>query len=175
MARPAPTQARTGSGPTAVLAEVVIWWAAAYAVWLMSLSTVPRQELLVGAAASLPCGVAAYGARRATGDRWVLHWRWLRPVLRAPIALVTDTVTVLSSALTGRPAGRFGPIDTGAVDDVAPARSQRAVATFWLSLTPSSYVVDADPSDGRIMIHTLPGPGPSMAAAVGRPVDGDAG
>ena len=175
MAHPGPTDARTGSGPVAVLAEVVFWWAVAYAVWLMSLSAAPLQELLVGAAASLPCGVAAYGARRATGDRWVLHRSWLRPALRAPLAMVTDTVTVLASALTGKPAGGFWHVATGAVDDAPPARSQRAVATFWLSLTPGSYAVDSDPSDGRIMIHTLAGRGPSMADAGGRPVDGEDG
>ena len=149
-----------------MVAEVVLWWAVSYAVWLMSLSAAPLQELLVGAAAAFPCGLIAYGARRATGDRWVLRARWLRPALRLPVALVTDTVAVLASAFSRRPVGRFERIPTGAVDDIPPARSRRAVATFWVSLTPGSYVVDADPASGELMVHTVPGSGPSMADAV---------
>lgn len=175
MDSPEQTSSPPAASPVAVVAEVVLWWAVAYAVWLMSLSTAPLQELLVGATAALPCGVAAYGARRATGDRWVLRLRWLRPALHLPVVLLTDTFTVLSAALTGRPVGRFERVPTGAVDDVPPARSERAVATFWVSLTPGSYVVDADPASGELMVHSLPGPGPSMADIVSRDAHGGDG
>lgn len=152
----------------AVVAEVLLWWAVAYAVYLLSLSAAPLQELLLGAAVSLPCGLAAVGARRATGDRWVLAWRWLRPVLVFPASLLADTAAVLSAAVRPSVQGRFETVPTGALDDHPGARSRRAVATFWMSVTPGSYVLDADPATGDLMVHSLRGPGPSMGRSVAR-------
>lgn len=157
--------------PPAVAVEVLLWWAAAYSVYLLSLSTAPLQELLLGAAVSLPCALAAVGARRATRDRWVLAGRWLRPGLAFPAALLTDTATVLAAAVRPSRRGRFETVATGTAADDPRARSQRAVATFWMSVTPGSYVLDTDPATGRLLVHSLSGPGPSMGrrvAAAGR-------
>ncbi|MEV0222820.1 hypothetical protein [Streptomyces sp. NPDC050704] len=51
------------------LLEVLGWWAALAALWLMFISTVDTLELVVGAAASLVGAVAASAARRAVGAR----------------------------------------------------------------------------------------------------------
>ena len=43
--------------------EVVFWWAACLGVWLVSLSAVSGQDLLVSVLVSLPCGVIAVAGR----------------------------------------------------------------------------------------------------------------
>lgn len=146
-------------------AEVIGWWAVAYSVWLMSLSAAPLQELLVGAAASLPCGVAAVAARRVAGEHWKLRLRWLRPLLSVPGSLLSDTAAVLISPVRRRPGG-FEQVPTGAGGANPEDRSRRALATFWLSVTPGTFVVDADPGSGELMVHRCAGAGPAMVRSV---------
>ena len=121
-----------------VVAEVVAWWAVAVSVWMISLSTAPLQEYLLAVACGLPCGVAAFAARRATRTSWALRPGWLKPRLLAPVAIVTDAVQVFFAVLRpAQPGGRFETVPTGAVDDTPHARSRRALATFFMSLIPA--------------------------------------
>jgi hypothetical protein len=138
----------------------------AFSVWMISLSVAPLQEYLLAAGCAIPCGVGAVVARRAVGDSWTLRPGWLRPLLLLPVAVLTDTLAVLRSGL--RPQGRVqsmaGPPGAGPV-----SRSGRAVATMLVSVTPASFVLDAE---SGIIYHSVAGPGPSMARAVERAVGG---
>lgn len=153
-------------------AEAAAWWAVAFSVWMVSLSAAPLQEYLLATACSFLCGVAAVGARLAARGVWRVRAGWFRPVLLLPITLASDTVQVLLSPLhqgrARRPGGvgRFDKMPTGAIDDVPVARSARAVATILVSVTPGSFVVDADPSDGSLLVHRLGGWGPQMTRVV---------
>ena len=151
-----------------VAAEVAAWSAITFSVWMISLSTAPLQEFLLAAACSIPCGFVAFGARRAAEAAWTVKPRWLRPLLLAPFAIVSDAVQVLSAPVRpGQPGGRFQRVDTGAVGDGPSSRSKRALSTFWVSITPGSYVLDADPETGELLIHSLASRGPRMERHVG--------
>ncbi|WP_327298008.1 MULTISPECIES: hypothetical protein [unclassified Streptomyces] len=53
----------------AIGAEVLLWWAALTALWLVLISTVDVLEVVVGAALALPAAVAARAARTAVRQR----------------------------------------------------------------------------------------------------------
>lgn len=147
--------------------EVVVWWALAYAVWLLSLSTVPLQELAVAALCALPCGVAAAGARWAIGESWAVKPRWLRPMLVLPFAIVSDAIQVLFSALRLQPSeGRFQRVPSSATGSDAHARGRRALATGLVTASPGSYVLDVDPDSGEMLIHSLASRGPRIERRV---------
>jgi multisubunit Na+/H+ antiporter MnhE subunit len=150
-----------------VVAEVVAWWVVAFSVWMITLSIAPLQEYLLAVGCGLICALAAVWARRALEASWVLRPSWVLPLLAVPLIVVTDTVQVLLAPL--RPArrrGRFTTVGTRAVDDLPAARSRRAVATWLMSVTPGSYVLDADPDTGDLTVHSLAWRGPRMEKLV---------
>lgn len=150
-----------------VLVEIAVWWALSLGVWLMSLSAVSSEEYIVAVLASLPCGVAAAGARWAIGESWTLRPAWLAPALLLPVAVFTDAAQVLASPLwSRRRGGRFSTIATGHAGDSARARAGRAVATMIVSTTPGTYVLDIDPDSGEMLVHSLAPKGPSVEKAV---------
>jgi multisubunit Na+/H+ antiporter MnhE subunit len=150
-----------------VVGEIVAWWAVAFSVWMISLSTAPVQEYLVAGACALPCGLAAFAVRRALEAQWVLRPSWFKPLVMAPVVIVSDAGQALWAVLRQRhQGGRFETVATGAVGDAPAARSRRAVATFLMSLTPGSYVLDADPETGDLLVHSLSSRGPRMERLV---------
>lgn len=150
-----------------VVAEIVAWWAVTFSVWMISLSAAPLQEYLLAAGCGLGCAVAAFWARRALDASWSLRLRWLKPLAAVPLMAVTDAAQVLwAVARPGQPGGRFETVRTRAIDDVPEARSRRAVATWFMSVTPGSYVLDADPDSGDLLIHSLAHRGPRMEKQV---------
>jgi multisubunit Na+/H+ antiporter MnhE subunit len=149
--------------------EALTWSGAAFGLWLISLSAVSNQEILIAALASLPCGAAAVGARLAVRDSWTLRPGWLKPALQLPLSLVTDAVQVFAACVPfRRRPGRFETVPTGAGGDTARARSQRAVWSALISVTPGSYVLDVDEESGDMLVHSLAHAGPQIAAAVSR-------
>lgn len=151
-----------------VVAEVLAWWAVTFSVWMISLSSAPLQEYLLAVGCALPCALAAFGARRALEASWRARPAWLKPLLAVPFVLVSDAIQVFAAVVRpGQPGGRFEKVPTGAVDDGPEARSRRAVATFFMSVTPGSYVLDADPDTGELLVHSLARRGPRMERLVG--------
>lgn len=150
--------------------EGVAWWGACLGVWLVSLSAVSGQDLVVALAASFPCGLLAVAAREAAGNSWSL--RRLGPARRSlgrlgvlaalPVALVTDTVQALGS-VPARHQGRFRrvPVGDGRGEDPSN-RARRAAATVTVSVTPGSYVVDIDHETGEALVHVLSEHGPDV-------------
>ena len=140
--------------------EALFWWGAALGVWLLSLSAVSTPELVVATLVSLPCGVLAVAGRVATSHAWTLRPAWLVPLLLVPVSIVTDTVEVLLSAATRKP-GQFETMEVGGGSGGgALPEARRAAATFWVTVTPGSYVVDIDPDSGQALVHRLSRHGP---------------
>lgn len=148
--------------------EALFWWCAALGIWLLSLSAVSTSELVVATLVSLPCGALAVAGRLASRHAWKARPGWVLPVLLAPLTIVTDSVQVLSSAVTGG-AGRFERVPVGGGTGSGPLpEGRRAAATFWLSITPGSYVVDIDPATGEALLHVVAERGPSMVGVATR-------
>lgn len=154
--------------PIGLVIEAVVWWGLCLGVWLVTLSAVSGQELVVATPLGLVSGVLAVIARRVAGNRWRLRPQWFLPVLLVPVAILADTVRVLAAAVT-RPSGRFVdlPVSQGAGDG-APARGRRALATMVITVSPGTIVVDIDPETGRATVHTLNAGRPHMEEVVAR-------
>ena len=152
------------------LVEVLFWWGACLCVWLISLSAVSGQELLVAVIVSLPCGVLAAVGRIAAANSWGFRVSWLRSALFVPFTIVSDALQVL--LLVFRSPGREGefvrvPIN-GGVGEGRRARGRRAVATLLTTVTPSSVVTDIDPDTGEALVHVIAVRGPHMERLAAR-------
>lgn len=151
-----------------LIAEAVAWWGLCLGVWVVTLSAVSVQELVVATPLALASGVLATVARHAAGSRWRVHPRWLLPGLLVPVAIVTDAVRVLMAAVTRR-SGEFIdlPIADGAGEG-ALARGRRATATMLITVSPGTIVVDIDPEAGEATLHALNPGRPRLEELVAR-------
>ena len=146
------------------MVEVVFWWAACLGVWLVSLSAVSGQELLVSVLVSLPCGVVALAGRLVAANRWGFEAAWFRSAAVLPLAIVNDAVQVIVHVLRSpRTGGEYVKVAVdGAAGDTARAEGRRTVATFLTTMTPSSIVTDIDPRTGEALVHVIRVRGPRM-------------
>lgn len=150
--------------------EVLFWWGACLGIWLLSLSAISGQELLVSVIVSLPCGIFALVGRLAAGGRWGVRPEWFTGLAILPVAIVNDALQVLASVI--RSPGRQGefvriPIRDGSGHGRRP-NGRRAVATFLTSLTPSSIVMEIDPETGEALVHKIEVTGPQMERVAAR-------
>lgn len=137
------------------LPVVALWSGASLGIWLLTLATFSWAELIVGFACSLIIGLIACAAQRAVGTRWAPTAASLRPLLRVPAAIASDTVQVLAFSLWRRTVrGRFETIDIGASGPSPRAATRRAIATLATTVTPASIAVDVD-DDGEMTMHAL--------------------
>lgn len=150
--------------------EVAFWWGACLGVWLISLSAVSGQELLVSVLVSFPCGVIALVGRLATANRWGLRPSWLRGAVVVPFAIVNDALQVLFQVFRSpRREGEFVRIPVnGGAGDGPEADGRRAVATMLTTLTPASIVADIDPDTGEALVHVISVRGPHMEKVAAR-------
>lgn len=154
--------------PIGLIVEAVVWWGLCLGVWLVSLSAVSGQELVVATPLGLISGVLAVIARRAAGNRWRLRPEWFLPLLLVPVAILADAVRVLAAAVT-RPSGRFVDVAIShGAGDRAPAQGRRALATMLITVSPGTIVVDIDPETAQAMVHTLNAGRPHMEEVVAR-------
>lgn len=158
---------RFGGLPGGLIVESVAWWGLCLGVWVVTLSAVSVQELLVATPLALLSGILAAIARRATGNRWRVRPRWLAAGVLLPVAIAADAVRVLAAGAT-RPPGRFVelPVSDGAGDG-ALARGRRAAATILITVTPGTVVLDIDPGTGKAILHALGEGPPRMEEVVG--------
>ncbi len=145
-----------------------MWWAVLVGVWLLTLSTVSPPELAVAGAAALPCAVAATVGRHVVDGRWRVRLRWLRWLVLLPVAVVADTCRVLVLPLRGPAGGQGrGQLRTIPLPDTPPGdATRRALATIVVSITPGTFVVDADPDADQLVAHSLVGGPPRMDEVV---------
>lgn len=167
-AGPAPGRLRR-----AVLAalEVVWWWAASVAVWVLTLSSVPDQELIAAAACGLPCALAARAGRRAIAGSWRPKPGWAAWLLPLLAAVPADAVRLLLLTIRQLPGwdadGKLDRVRLPAEPpDVAAAR--QAAAVLLISATPGTFVVDSDPEEGTLVIHTLVSGRPELKQVIRR-------
>ena len=153
-------------------AEIVWWWAAAIAIWALTLSSVPPQELIASAICGLPCAVAARAGRKAVGGYWRPRLRWAAWLLPLLVAVPADAARMLAGTIrwfvTRQVPGELQElqIPTGEPPDVAVAR--HAVAILTISATPGTFVVDSDPEEDKMVIHTLVSGSPNLERVVGK-------
>jgi multisubunit Na+/H+ antiporter MnhE subunit len=138
------------------VASVLVVAAGSLGIWLLSLSSVSDQELLVGGLSSLATGAAAVAAKRATKVRWSVRAVPLRPLLRVPVAVVGDAVQVLARIVpgVGRPP-KVLTLDTHQRGDSAAATTRRVATTLAVTSVPGSLVLDLDAKTGRLTLHSL--------------------
>ena len=169
--RAAPERARKGPSTLpkwlAFLLEGLFWWAACAGLWVLTLSTVPLPELLLGLVIAVPCASMAVAGRRAAGNAWKVEPGWLKAVALLPLAIVTDSIRVLVTALPGR--RRPGAFTTkriaGGAGEEPIHNGRRALATWLTSATPGSIVTTIDVSSGDALVHVLVGGRPRMDEA----------
>jgi multisubunit Na+/H+ antiporter MnhE subunit len=171
-----PGNGRDADGPSpraktaSAAAEIVWWWGAAVAIWTLTLSSVPPQELIAAAVCGLPCALAARAGRKAVGGRWRPRPRWTAWLLPLLIAVPADAVRLLAVTarqLVTRPAPgelRTIKLPAGEAPDVAAAR--HALATATVSATPGTFVADSNPEEDTIVVHTLVSGPPQLAEVV---------
>jgi multisubunit Na+/H+ antiporter MnhE subunit len=158
--------------PLAVAVEVLWWWAAACGVWLLTLSSVSAAELVVALACALPCGLAAWAARLALGERWRVRPQWVWWLGPLALSVFSDAARLLVLAI--RPhvidheVGRLVdvPLREDDAQDVASGRA--AIATLAMSATPGTLVVEGDAERRVLTLHSLVPGGSRLERAVRR-------
>ncbi len=139
--------------------EVLWWWGAAVGIWLITLSSVTMPDLIVAVACGLPCGLAAWAGRRALGNRWRPRPRWALWLIPLAASIIADELRLLRlavlRAVRTRPVGELRGIQLPRSEPGAAASAHRALASFTVSATPGTFVVDGDPEEDRLVIHSL--------------------
>lgn len=144
-------------------AEIAAWTVLLWGVWLLSLSAVGTPDLVVGGSCALGCGACAAAARRAIRQRWWPSWQDVAPAALLPVAVLVDTVAVLTSPL--RPGARRGELQTvqvGAAGHGPRQAARRALVATIVSATPATVVLDVDDTKGTVVVHAMRSPGPSL-------------
>lgn len=148
--------------------EVLIWTLLTWGIWLLSLSAIGDPDLLVGGLSSLLCGLAAAGVRRRLGFAWHPSAGAFAPALLLPVSIVVDAGAVLIAAWRpGSRRARTVEVDIDARGNEPRAAARRAIVTTIVSATPASVVLDADPVTGRLTVHSMGSPGPSLLERYG--------
>lgn len=155
------------------VAEVVFWWVACGAVWLLTLSSVSLSEALIATGCALPCAVLAVVGRRAVEGSWPVRPGWLRWLLPLPAAIVADSARVLGRAaavLVGRrlPHGTERTVRLHRDPVAGRWRTRQAVATVLVTATPGTVVLDVHEDSGDMRVHALGSGRPSMEEVVRR-------
>lgn len=164
--------------------EIAAWTAMTWGIWLVSLSAVSTEELIVGGGCAVGCGVVCAVIRRLVGGRWRPAARTFLPAVLVPVAVVADAAAVLAAPWRPRrwlragrshrrgqdgTGGHLVTVDIGARGPSPAAAGRRAIATLVVSASPGSVVVDADPETGELVAHVFCSVGPSLLARFARP------
>ncbi len=151
------------------VSSVVIVAAGCLGIWLLTLSSVSGEELLVGTLSSLATGCVAVAVKRASKAQWSVRAISVRPLLRVPLAVLGDAVQVLVRPLPG--VGRSAKVvahDLRQRGDSAEATTRRVVAALAVTSAPGSVVLDLDAESGRLTLHSLQTAGPHPEDVVER-------
>lgn len=150
--------------------EIIWWWAAAVGIWALTLSAVSAPELITAAACGLPCAVAARAARKAVGGAWRPRWRWagwIGPLAAAvPADAVRLLVVTIRHLVTRESLGQLREIGMPAGEPADVAAARHALAVITVSASPGTFVVDSNPEEDKMVIHTLVEGRPSLEQVV---------
>jgi multisubunit Na+/H+ antiporter MnhE subunit len=152
--------------------ELIWWWGACVGIWLLTLSSVTPPDLITAAGCGLLCALAARAGRRAMAGRWRprLAWlTWLPPLLASIVADEVRVIALAARRLAGGPEpGGFKEVAMPAGQPADVAAAHRAAAVMTVSAAPGTFVVDADPEEGKLVIHFLADGAPSLDRTVAR-------
>jgi hypothetical protein len=154
-----PSRVQEAIHPMRWLIEAVCWAAVCVGIWLLTLSVITGQEIIVACAAAALCGAAAVGGRRVVGGHWAFRPGWLGWLVKLPVSAVIEAAQVLWSALRGR-GGEEVTVQLPEDESEQVSASRRGFGAVALSASPGSYVVDADPDRCRLLVHRLGGGAP---------------
>lgn len=147
-----------------LIGETVSWWALCFGLWLLTLSTVTSDDVALALAAGLLSAACAAGARRLTGGRWTMRWRWARWLATLPVAVTADTVGVLAGVYRlHRTRGCTDTITLPSRESNSLTEGRAALASLMLSASPASYVFDRDPEQRALHLHRAGNFAPSWA------------
>ncbi|HWG64980.1 MAG TPA: hypothetical protein VG253_25115 [Streptosporangiaceae bacterium] len=155
----------------AIAAEVICWWAACTGIWLLTLSAVSVPELVTALACALPSALAARAGRHAMSARWQPRAQWVAWLIRLPASVTADTARLFGAACRWvvRPDGTGELRDVQLPHEAAPvAGTRRALASLVLSATPGTLVVDTNPEEDKLVIHSLVNGPPKLDEVVQR-------
>lgn len=159
-------------GPThrwlAVAGEILLWAAVCTGIWLGTLSAVSVPELAVGGGVGVICGLLGAASRRVLHAAWPVRVNWLRHICLVLVSIPVDAARVLGSALADEP-GRFETVAvSGSQGGRSRAVGRRAAYVLFVSLTPGSVVLDADPDTGSALVHVVGSGRPQAATELAR-------
>ena len=152
--------------PAAVL-ETLGWAVVTGAVWLVTLSSVSFPEICFAAAAGVVSGAVATAGRRSLGGSWRFRPRWAGWAPQVAASLGAELVELAEATVRKAPHGRLHTLRMPE-EDREHASGREALATLALSSTPGSIVVDGDPEEHTLTVHTLVSRGPDLTAVVRR-------
>jgi multisubunit Na+/H+ antiporter MnhE subunit len=143
------------------VASVVFVAAGCLGIWLLTLSSVSDEELLVGSLCALAAGAVAVAVKRATRVHWSVRAIPLRLLLRVPFTVVGDALQVLARPIpgVGRPA-KVKAHDLRQRGGSAEATTRRVATTLAVTSAPGGVVLDLDAESGRLTLHSLQTAGP---------------
>jgi multisubunit Na+/H+ antiporter MnhE subunit len=151
----------------AFVLETIGWTVVTGAVWLATLSTVTLPEVCFAVAAGLVSGAFAAAGRRSLGGSWRFRPRWVLWAPQVAASLVAEVVELARVTVRAAPHGRLHTLETP--DECRERASGReALATLALCSTPGSVVVDSDPEERTLTVHTLVSKGPDLTSVVRR-------
>jgi multisubunit Na+/H+ antiporter MnhE subunit len=149
----------------------LLWYVPLVVLWLLFVDTFALQELILGLLAAAVAATAADLVRAQDLVRFRMDPSWLRDLWQVPGQVLGDSwllATVLWRHLRGRPvAGVFRALPFPQERDDAVSAARRALVTSVVSLTPNTYVVGIEGSDGLMLVHQLvPQPGSPVPASL---------
>ncbi len=145
-----------------------MWAGVAFGIWMLSLSRIDAQDLVVACGCALATGVLGAAGRWAIGGSWPVIGVVGRAVVRLPLATVVDSGAVILNALHRR-GGEFAKVPLADASGMDPrAASRRVQASLLISYAPASYVLDIDERDGTALIHQVASPAPSPCEPLSR-------
>jgi len=136
------------------LGEGVAWVVLCLAVWVSTLSSITRPELVVGGSAALLSAVAAVGGRVLARGRWTIRPSWLNWFWQLVLTAPVETAAVLWSALRAEQ-GRTTKMTLPQRERAHVSASRRGLGTLLVSASPGSYVVEEELEQRRLEIHRL--------------------
>lgn len=136
-----------------------IWWVVCAGVWLLGLGTVTVEDAVAGAAAGALSALLAVLARQLVHPPLAAPRQALQWLGRLPLTVPVETALVLAAVLR-RARGHEQSLPVPR-ERAARRDARAALAVLALSASPGSVVVDADPAEHAIRVHTLGRPAPS--------------
>jgi hypothetical protein len=136
------------------------WWLCLFWLWLLLVGQWNREQLVAAAIAATIAASAAEFARARTGFAAPLPLRVLAEVPQALGMVVVDfgiVAWVLVAGIARRRivGGELVARELPPGSWVTQGTGPRAWTMFVASFSPNAYVVDADPTERRVVLHDL--------------------